>query len=256
MAYTGWVATHTGMPSMRFTDTTAGRMYQVTATDGENEWVALRVRGDGGDLLWSDPLAPVGVPVTYRHGAWEVTLTRASMGGHMLTDADGHVHAPFRWLGADDTDHNVDVTSTSTSGGYADRWPLVAPEETITLEASTGTESTRVFRALVASQRRLVLVHDETVCEMVDCDIPPVRVVTVSKASEARTKAVPHARRVWDLALEDRSSTIDATLHKNNGQLPTIHHPVVVWGEWDAYEGAWQARTYTALCRLIAGMPS
>lgn len=241
---------------MMFTDTTAGRMYQVTATDGENEWVALRVRGDGGNLLWSDPLAPIGVPVTYTHGSWSTTLTRASMGGHMLTDADGHVHAPFRWLGLDDTDHNVEVTATATSGGYADRWPLVAPEETISLQAVTDTAATMVVRALIASQRRLVLVHDETVCEMVDCDVPPVRVVTVSKAAEARTRTVPHAHREWDLTLEDRSATIDATRYQNNGHLPTIHHPVVVWGEWDAYEGAWANRSYTELCRLIAGMPA
>ncbi len=76
----GWIATHTGLPSI-FTKH-SGPVYA-----GQR----LLINAPRGGAAVSDPLALPGVPVTYRQGDWTVTLTRPAGRAWeaLLTDADG-----------------------------------------------------------------------------------------------------------------------------------------------------------------------
>ena len=246
MAVTGWVAVHTQMPSI-VPDTTgpvwAGDRL-LTVVDTAHVGVPI-----------SDPLAPVGEPVTYTLGDSSVTLTRGSRGSHMVTDPTGHQAAMIRWLMDDSTDMGVAVTAMTTARGRVDRWPLVPEPETVTLDCLTERDDTAMMRSLAVAASRLVIVHDPTICQIQDCDIPPVRAVTVTKASHQRTRRVPVAQRQWSLTCEARDGLEQVGAPTWRGQRGYAA-PVVTWGEWEAYDGAWTARTYTELCQLIAGMPA
>lgn len=245
MALTGWVASHTGMPCVTPSETGpvwAGR--RLLAVVGESR-VGVPV---------CDPLAPVGRETVYRQGASEIRLARASRGSHMVTDRTGHVMVPVRWLGSDDTDMGVSVVSQRTSRGVADRWPLVGAPSSFSMECVTSGAATEALRALVSGAGRLVVVHDETVCDVDGCDIEPVRVVVVSKATHQRTAHRPAVRRSWSLSCEVRDGLEDATGPMFQGARGYASG-VVTWGEWDAIDRGWAHRTYLDLCRLIAGMP-
>lgn len=246
MALTGWIARHTGMPSL--VPTSTGPVYA-------GDRLLTVVGHDRVGVPVSDPLAPVGVAVTYTQGTSRATLTRASVGGHALTDPTGHVVAPIRWLADDSTDLGVEVSTSTTSMGAADRWPLAQPPASFTLECLTEGEATRAVQDLASRPSRLVLLHDQAACQMVDCDVAPVRVVVVTKAVHARTKRVPRAQRRWSLSCSLRDGLEDVTSPAWRGERGCAA-PVVTWGEWDAADHAWRNRTYLDVCRLVAGMPS
>lgn len=256
MAWMGWVARHTGMPSLRI-PTTAGTWGQVTATSGGRQWVAWRGLGTGADVLVSDPLAPVGQAVTYSLGARSVTLTRATLGGHAVTDRCGRTVAVVRLTGDDQIAHDPGVSALSTSGGVADRWPLMASPVVVSMEALTVGAATAAMRSLLTRRARLVVLHDPSVCEVRGCDIPLVRDVVVSAASESRTGAVMRATRAWSLTLQDRTGLPEVAAPGGPAGGPAVPGaPVVSWGEWQALDGGWAHRTYVELCQLVAGMPS
>lgn len=245
MALSGWVARHTGMPCV--TPTSTGPVWA-----GDRLLTVVGASRVGVPVC--DPLAPVGRETVYRQGSSTVRLSRASLGSHMVTDRTGHLVAPIRWLGSDSTDMGVSVVSQGTSRGPVDRWPLRPPARSFSLECSTSGAATATMRALTVAAGRLVVVHDETVCDVDGCDIAPVQVVVVSKASCQRTGHRPTVRRSWSLACEVRDGLEDATGPDYQGARGYASG-VVTWGEWDALDRSWRHRTYLDLCRAIAGMP-
>ena len=249
----GWTATHTGLPSLRF-PSTAGVRWQVVGRAGGRSWVAGRGVGHGDDVILSDPLAPVGVAVVYHAGSESVTLTRASMGSHLITDSTGHVVSRVRWVGDDSRTVNVALSSLSTARGVADRWPLVQPPETVTMECLTDGADTATLRALAAVHDTIVVVHDQTLCRIPGCDVKPIRACVVSRASESRARNIAAATRSWSLTLEDRPGLVNET--SPGGRIAPFHAPVVTWGEWQALDGGWAHRTYLELCQLVAGLPA
>lgn len=240
MGLKGWVARHTGMPSL-WTD------WRSPIYIDDKEWMTPEVSQLNTAL--SLPLAPVGAPVRYRQGGTTYTLTRTVPGGeHMLTSLDGHAQATFRWVGEDQTDLGLEVFSVKTKLGVADRWPLIPPERTFTLECLTTPAQTKAMEELLAKRSPLLLHHNKSVCQMNPCDIEAVRAVVVTKAAHARTKRRPQAERRWTLSCSVR----DLTALRREGSHVT---PVLIWGEWDAYDHQWRNRTYTELLRLITGAP-
>lgn len=246
MAVTGWVAEHTQMPSI-----VPDRAGPVWA--GDRLLAVIDAAHVGVPI--SDPLAPVGEPVTYTLGSSSVTLTRGSLGSHMVTDPTGHQAAMIRWLMDDSTDMGVAVTAMTTARGRVDRWPLVPEPQTVTLDCLTERDSTATMRTLAVMASRLVIVHDPTVCQIDGCDIPPIQPVTVTKASHQRTSRKPVAQRQWSLTCEARDGLEQVGAPSWRGQRGCAA-PVVTWGEWEAYDGVWTARTYLEVCRLVAGMPA
>lgn len=245
MSITGWIATHTGLPSV-VTDATG----PVYAGDRLLGTVTASTVG----TAMSDPLAAPGVPVTYTQGGDTVTLTRASIGSHAMTDALGRTVTPFKWLTDDSTDLQVSASTMVTTTWQAERWPLVQPPRTFTLNALTEGEATINLGTLAIGPGLVIIFHDLSVCEAEDCDIPPMQTVVVTKASNARTARFPKAQRSWSLTCVARDG-----LESTTAMIPATGYgaPVVTWGEAEAFDPKWQdTYTYTELVQKIAGMPS
>lgn len=257
--FTGWVAEHTGMPSMRLT-TTRGVRSEVRARCGDSEWVAWSQVGTGEPVIFSDPLAPVGQETVYTLGSRAVRLTRRPLGGHVITDEYGRMVARIRVTGDDSVAHSTGLSTMATTMGAADRWPLVTPPEEYRLECLTAGGDTATLRSLVRAHGRVVVLHDRDTCQVPGCDIPPVRRCVITSATEARTGRVDLAVRSWQITLSDRSRDKWRLPPGKGGDaagVPSVPAaPAVTWGEWARIDGAWQHRTYEELCRLVAGMPS
>lgn len=257
--FTGWVARHTGMPTMRLT-TTAGVRAEVRAKAGAQEWVAWAQIGTGSPAIFSDPLAPVGQETTYTLGSRSVRLTRRPLGGHVITDEHGRLVVHMRVTGDDSVSHATGITSMATTMGAADRWPLVTPPEEYRLECLTSGEDTTTLRSLVRAHGRVIVLHDPATCQVPDCDIPPVRRCVVTSASEARTGRVDQAVRAWQITLSDRSRD-EWRLPPDHGGAPGAvpavpGAPAVTWGDWQKIDGAWKSRTYDELAQIVAGRPA
>ena len=228
----GWIATHTGMPSLRVT--VPGPVYA-----GDR----LLINPAQLPVLVSDPLAPPGVPVVYRQGENQVTLTRPDTGFHMVTDRDGRTAVRIALLGDDATDQGTGVSFFEPDTDHEDipQWGRV-PSPSGTLSCRTAGEDTARMLALIRARTPLVSLHSARACQIPDCDIPPARGLIAGSARYARDGVVTQARRVWEIpwtgtALAGRSA------------------PVVTWGEYEAASDGWTDESYEELCRRIAGMP-
>lgn len=237
-----WVAAHTGLPSFY-----VSADERIEAPDGR----VLRAPGSGAPILLSDALATPGTPTTYRVGASTVELTRADS-GHMLTDTSGRSEVPVQWIGEDEDSMDPRASLVEVSGRRSPivRYALRPASVEGTLAVRTRTGATRTLRGLVGARGPLVAIHSPSACEIPDCDIPPVRVVTVTRAESQRVGRVDAAVREWDLtyrevSIEDSSSSGTA--------------PLITWADWVAYRartGDLADHSYLELARLIAGMPS
>ncbi len=111
----GWIAAHTGMPSLRVT--VPGPVYA-----GDR----LLVNTSRLPALISDPLAPLGVPTVYRQGEHEVTLVRPDTGFHMVTDRDGRTGVRIVLLGDDATEQGTGVSLFEPDTGHGEK-PQLQP---------------------------------------------------------------------------------------------------------------------------------
>lgn len=237
-----WVATHTGLPSFfvpgdERIETEGGRV--------------LRVPGRGDPVMLSDALAAPGVPTVYRVGSSQVALRRADS-GHLLTDTAGRQTLSVQWVGNDEDSMDPRASPIEVSGRRSPivRYSLRPASIEGTLMVRTRADATVMLRELVGARGPIVAVHSPGACEIPDCDIPPVRVVTVTRAESQRLGRVDAAVREWDLAYRE----MPADELASSGSAP-----VVTWGEWQAYrEGSGDRAdySYVELASLIAGMPS
>lgn len=233
----GWVARHTGLPSVR----PAGPG-QVWA----GERLLTVARGAGQDVApVSDPLAPVGVPVTYVQGREQVTLVRSAPAGVPLslgtvTTVTGRTVPGLCWV-ADGAPASY-PTAVEVSAALSVRWPLVSPPVTgssdlVLLEPQRLDEAVSLLRA----HAPVVLLAPASAS-----GLPPVRTVVVTGISSRRLGTGGQTR-------------LKVTWSERPPGAPAgggCGAPVVTWGEWQALDHGWARRTYLDLCRVVAGMPS
>ena len=225
----GWTATHTGLPSL-------SAVGPCTVRSGERV-VAIVAAGE--TRLFSDPLAVVGEN-RYTDGVDEIVVLRAD-DGHVFTGVDGRTVARIALLGDDPVDHDSGVAFFGNTDAV--RWPIRTPKLTGTLTARTQGVDTDAMRLLARARMKAVSVHSVRECQIPGCDIPPVRALVVTGASEKRDGVVTAARREWSIGWREASA---------DSFSPA---PVVTWGEYAANSAGFTAETYQQICRRIAGMP-
>ena len=231
---TGWIATHTGLPSLRVVAETAKAQ---VLRDGEL-WFTVAA---GETRLVSDAAAPLGTPVTYTAGGETVTLTRADSGKHLVTDVQGRNQARVRAGGADDTEIPSGVAFFDHGRPFA-RWPLARQYETGEMVVRTDSEDTHALAELAHVKSPVFSLHSPSVCEIPDCDIPSVRQIVLTSANNQRTGRVDRAVREWDLSWRETDQSKGLA-------------PVVTWGEYAAASDGWTGESYVDLCRRVGGMP-
>ena len=231
---TGWIAVHTGLPSLRVVAESA--KVQVLR-DGEL-WFTVAA---GEVRLVSDAAAPLGAQVVYTAGAETVTLTRADTGRHMVTDIRGRNQASVRAVGNDDTEIPSGV-SFFDPGRSVVRWPLARQYETGEMVVRTDLEDTAALAELAHAKSPVLSLHSPAACEIPDCDIPPVRQIVLTSARNQRTGRIDRAVREWDLSWRETDQSKGLA-------------PVVTWGEYSAASSGWTGESYVDLCRRVGGMP-
>ena len=230
----GWIAAHTGLPSLRVVAEDA--KVQVLR-DGES-WFTVAA---GETRLVSDAAAPLGTPVVYAAGSETVTLTRADTGRHLITDARGRNAARVRAVGADDTEIPSGVSFFDQGRPFA-RWPLARQYETGEMVVRTDSEDTAALAELAHAKSPVFSMHSPSACEIEDCDIPAVRQIVLTSANNQRTGRVDRAVREWDLSWRETDQSKGLA-------------PVVTWGEYTEASDGWTHESYEDLCVRIAGMP-
>ena len=231
---TGWIATHTGLPSLRVVAETA--KVQVLR-DGER-WFTVAA---GEARLVSDAAAPLGTPVTYTADGETVTLTRADTGRHMVTDVNGRNQARVRAVGNDDTEIPSGV-SFFDPGRSVVRWPLARQYETGELVVRTDLEDTAALAELAHAKSPVLSLHSPAACEIPECDIPSARQIVLTSARNQRTGRVDRAVREWDLSWRETDQSKGLA-------------PVVSWAEYAEHSDGWTGESYVDMCRRVGGMP-
>lgn len=255
MALIGWVAIHTGLPSLYATGT--GRL---TADSMPSNRLIATV--NGGTLV-SDPGAPAGEPTIYRMGDESVVLTRAgqSVGGspitYWLTTSDGQAVADVQVVGDDERVYEMDAeVFTSALGRHIPRYRLGQSPPTGTLEVLTQGAATPLLRDLVRARSPLWIVHSHAACQIPGCDIEGARLIVPSRMREARDARRDVAQREWRIEY----SRIPDSLASDGVQVAS-GVPVVTWGQWETWgktnsPKGWQHWSAIQVCQRIAGMPS
>lgn len=225
-----WVASHTGLPSFYLTGAA-----QLVADGG-------RIVADTDtQTLVSDPLAPVGQPVTYQQGASIVTLTRTAPAGTvnaLITDPLGR-GPRVGWV------NNGDPTSTRLDktiyGNGLTRYalnPAQVEGSAQILLPDLGTQ--KRLEELLCAHSSLILVNLER-----GVNVPPIRGIEVLDWSR---RTYGSRRLLYDVKyVETREPRITGG-------------PVVTWGEWSKWGEAnspsgWQEWSALEVASHVAGMP-
>ena len=228
----GWIASHTGLPSLYIT--TLGAVYAGDRLLVDPAQVPVMV---------SDPLAQLGTPVVYRQGSSTVTLTGADPGYHIVASSDGRLAARIALLGEDATTQGSGLSLFEPDSDHEDipQWGRV-PSPSGTLACRTTGIYTARMLSMVKSRAPLVAFHSPSACEIPGCDIPPVLPFVAGDASYQRTGTKLEARRVWSIPW--------------TGYTPAgWSAPVVTWGEYAAASPGWTQESYVEICQRVAGMP-
>ncbi|HLR97041.1 MAG TPA: hypothetical protein VK053_21145 [Jiangellaceae bacterium] len=211
----------------------SGRSWKVTGRAGEAEWLAGEGTSRGGETVFSDPWAPLGVPVTYTltgGGTWTGgPVVRTYEGQNAVTDLTGRTVADFAWHPTPGNPRTYEPRAV-----FVDPWgsslpvPLVgrvAGAGSGALAARTVPPHTGTLRRLVEANRPLLLMHSHSGgrCPIGDCDIPPVQTILLTGVTEDRRLRPDVSERVWDLAYR---------------LVPRPHAylaPVATWGDVKAH---------------------
>lgn len=263
MSLTGWVATHTGLPS--FYAVGNGRLTADVERFGMVVGQRL-VKRVVGEALVSDAGAGAGVPVTYRFAGRSVVLKRrgrpsasgASEDTQWVSTADGETIANVDLLGDDSRDHNTDATVfVGSTGAQIPRYPLQTPPETGTLTFSSFGGGTETLRAMVAEKAPLWVVHNEAVCRIPDCDIEGARLLVPHSMQENRSPRMDRATRMWSVSYTRVPDSL-GNLAGDTERESAAH--VVTWGHWENWgkkntPAGWQDWSALQVAQRVAGMP-
>lgn len=230
----------------------SGAAWQVTGSDGSSSWP---VRGGAG--VWAgeqvamlDPMCPVGVPVTYtlraRTSAGAVTtlsagpVVRVSPSSMTVTSLDGRRMVRVRVLGSDEQAGQARVQRFDIPGARRPvlRLDTVSDATEGTLEwASTGSD-TAMLSTLMGENMPLICLHDPSVCQIPDCDIPPVRLLMPLSWRHQRAGRIDTAERRWQVPwLEVDDPTPDQRVMPSTwDELDAVG---LTWDELDALGLTW-----------------
>ena len=230
----GFTARHTGMLTVRPVPAPEGVFSNPVNASSDNE--RLLVWKPTGDAV-SDPLAPIGVPVTYtQYGYPPVTLVRRSVGSDIISTADGHTQARVQLIAAGAVEYDGGLTTIESTTGVMDRWAAAPKPRATTIECRTRTlEDFRTLRAMCEEARYLIVAHDQDACTIPGCTVEPIRVVAVSKAKAEQTESRLRGTADWTLTVTERPKS---ALH---GRREDTGVPCVTWGEWLQFEADWAA---------------
>ena len=259
MALTGWIATHTGLPSLM----AAGKepIYVgdrlltapgfARAPRSTMWWKHSRAEERGPLLteprttLVSDAFAVPGSTYTYTQGDSSVTLTRpkGEWWQAVISGMDGRVFPGVAW--DDNGDPRDWKSGVHSFNDRTWRWPLNDPARTGTgvLTLLNGEQHERLWDLIRRSEPLIVLPGEHTV------SLSP-RFVIITKAASKRLygDAVEYSCS-WTEVPED--SPVLAGKTSGYGAAPVVN-----WGEWGNLDkDVWAHRTPIELCRQIAGMP-
>lgn len=227
MTIIGWVAAHTGLPSLH-----VNGVDSVAIGDGRSLAEGL----GGRETVVSDPFAPPGMPVVYMAGGDSVTLTREIPDGvvDVVSDRTGRPVPGVCWSNEDDPE--AWPSSVVRFGKSAARWAIEDPP--ITGSATFDLEDHQIEPLL----RSVLRTHGVVLLApgVPTPGVPGLRVVTIDKVS--RTRAT------WSGQLQ---VSVDWTEASASGAAP-----VVTWGEWAGLGRGWEHVSVLDLAREIAGMPS
>src|SRR5690606_11826228 len=186
----------------------SGRSWRVTGSAGDTVWLAGEGVSSGLEVAFADPWAPLGVPASYvlTSGTGQRSeagpVVRTFRGDHAVTDLTGRSVVDFRWGPGDPWEPEPRVS-------FLDPWGSELPVPTVGGVAGAGggqivgktvRPHTRTMAALVAKNRTLLLLHNDGVCRMPDCDVPLVRTVLLTGAPAERTGRADTAERSWTLS--------------------------------------------------------
>ena len=258
MSLTGWVATHTGLPSFHVVGS-GDLLAEHEALGWSRPRLVARVQGEA---LVSDPGAGEGTPTEYRFGFDSVTLTRrgvsasSDVGHQWVTSADGQLLAGVKLVGDDPREYDTGATIfTSALGRQIPRFPLGQKPSTGTLTVLSTLAATEVLREMTVLRAPLWVVHNASACEIPGCDIEGARLIVPQRMRESRTGRVDRATREWAI---DYSRVPDALA--GSDVAPASGVPVVTWGDWEAWSKAnspkgWQSWSALQVATRVAGMP-
>lgn len=187
----------------------SGRSWTLTGTSRDWSWQVAAGVSDGGEVVVSDPWAPLGVSATYtltHAGTQEQSgpITRAWGGGSAITDLTGRVVVGFQWMA-----RGGDPQEGGRRGSFFDvaGSPLPVPVYAANAGAGGGsllTQTTRpdtdVLRTLLATDGPVILLHDLAACQVPDCDTAPARTVYLTSDENDRTRRRDAATRAWSLS--------------------------------------------------------
>lgn len=260
MALTGWIASHTGLPSLMATgkepiyagDRLLAVPGLVRAPRPAQWWKHIKAEEKGPLLtepratLVSDAMAVPGSTLTYTQGDSSVTLTRPEVEWWraMISGLDGRTIPDIVWT--HDGDKRDWSSSINRFSPRIARWSLEEPARTGTglltlLDPDRGEDLWDLLRR----SEPLIITPGR------HADSLPPRFVTVDKLTSKRISGdgILEYSVTWTEVPEDSPMLCGA-------QSGWGAAPVVTWGEWAAHDGgAWKSRTPIELCRLIAGMP-
>lgn len=208
----------------------ANRAWRVMGTSRGQEWVAGEGVSTGGEVVFSDPWAPLGSEISYflRHtssaapadiddlgfglldfgeGPFGGTLVavRDYAGGNVLTDLTGRKVVSFAWSPDPGNPREYDMRA-----GFLDvpnaslQVPVLGATAGLgvgAMDLRTVPPFTQTMRELVLANRPVIIHHSHSYgrCPIVDCDIPPTQTVLLTKVLEDRRLRPDVSERVWSL---------------------------------------------------------
>lgn len=260
MPITGWIAAHTGLPSLMATGRepiyAGDRLLTVPGmvrAPRSAQWWKRTLAETKGPLLTqprttlvSDAMAVPGSTLTYTQEDSSVTLTRPTTEWWraMVSGLDGRTIPDLVWRQSGDK--REWSSSVARFSPRIARWALDEPARTgaATLTLLDPTRGDDVWDLLRRSEPLIITPGRHT-------DALPPRFVTIDKAASTRISGdgILEWAVTWTEVPED--SPMLCGPQSGYGAAP-----VVTWAEWAAHDkGAWRARTALDLCRQIAGMP-
>lgn len=230
---------------------TVGDAYRVTGSAGGHTWTVRGGEGDAADspqLILTDIMTPLDRPITYQVISGDDVATapstvRVDYGRDVILQSlDGteiieievwrdngdpiDIGLNSRLIHVDGRQHPI--TRWSRAGGESGLWEMVLT-----------TPNTLKLREYLISGAQLVMrmarhMHDNGT----QCDLPPVRVVTVTDAPR-RMHGVP-GKRVWSLAWSEVDDPLAGTVMVSDTWADVdAAYEGTTWADLDAaYEGA------------------
>ena len=187
----------------------AGVEWRVVGRVGDHEWQAAHGVSTGGGLWLTDPMAPLGMEIVYelRYGSVvesSVPVSRPAAGSDLVTSLDGRTVARVARMadGGDPWSWDPNVAFLDIPGGP----PVARGAQPSGMSGGASVHTTgadtRTLKGLATGPRRgpLVLLHDQSLCQIDGCDIAPSMRVRLTAHPADRTGRVDTAERSWSLS--------------------------------------------------------